>query len=37
MLARERRARADARVNANAPARDHERDQHGVALDGEKD
>jgi hypothetical protein len=36
-LARERRARADTRVNANAPARDCERGQHGVALDGEKD
>jgi hypothetical protein len=36
-LARERRARADGRVNANAPARGRERGQHGVAHDGEKD
>jgi hypothetical protein len=36
-LARERRARAHARVNTNAPVRGHERGQHGVAHDGEKD
>jgi hypothetical protein len=36
-LVRERRARADTRVKANASARDRERVQHGVALDGEKD
>jgi hypothetical protein len=36
-LARERRARVDARVNVNAPARGLERGLHGVAHDGEKD
>jgi hypothetical protein len=35
-LARGRRAHADARVNANALARERERGQYGVAHDGEK-